>query len=104
MGYRASVSVDPLSRTAEVRLIREGYPLQAAAEGVGEDGIVFFTEADEGVMVPPFLRLPSDALNALRDAFNDHAPPSDDADLREALSVERGRVDKVISAYIGENL
>lgn len=46
MGYRAHVSVDPLSRTAEVRLIREANYGYAVAGGLSEDGFLVLTEAD----------------------------------------------------------
>lgn len=93
MEYRASVSHDAIRQTVEIRLgTTEGH----AAVEVDEFGSVIMEAQPEGVVIPPFLRLPRDAMLALRDALNGHAPPVDDADLREALNVERARVDRLI--------
>lgn len=97
MEYRAHVENDPLSGLSTLRLIARGNIGTSVATGIGSLGDVHFMEQDEGVYVEPFLRLPSDAMLAVRDALNGHAPPTDDTDLREALSVERERVDKVIN-------
>lgn len=54
-----------------------------------------------GAEVPAVLSLPREAIEALRDALNGHAPPSSDADLREALRVERARVDRILGMQEG---
>lgn len=96
MAYHAAVSQDPFSHTAELRLVYEGSNRRAAASLVDVDGSIVFVDSEEGEQVDPFLRIPLGALPALRDALNEHVPPTDDTDLREALSVERERVNRII--------
>ena len=97
MDFRASVERDLLTGTSAVRL-GGSYPDGTffVATSVAEDGDVIFEEAERGVYTDPFLRFSDEALIALRDALNGHAPPTSDADLRDALKVERSRVDRII--------
>ena len=81
----------------EVRLgTADGY----AAVEVDEFGSLIMEEQPPGVMFPTLLLLPEGAVTALRDAFNGHAPPTDDADLREALNVERERVNRILDSAL----
>lgn len=99
MEYRASVSHDAIRQTVDIRLgTTEGH----AAVEVDEFGNIIMEQQPEGVGIPPFLRLPHDAMLALRDALNGHAPPTSDADLREALAVERMRVNRAIDRLFSQ--
>lgn len=55
---------------------------------------------NDGFEVPPLIRLPIEAVEALRDALNGHLPPRDDTDLHEALAVERSRVDRILERVL----
>ena len=96
MEYRAHAEHDPIMRCTRISLVSQDSGGTSAASLVDVDGSLVFVEHAPGEFVEPFLRLPQEAALALRDALNDHAPPSDDADLREALTVERERVNKII--------
>lgn len=71
------------------------------ATGYVTDGSPTFQTQSRAVEVPTFLRLPYEAAEALRDALNGHMPPRDDRDLRDALRVERERVDRVLDRLTG---
>lgn len=100
MEYRAHVENDPIMRCTTITLAARGSGGTSVAELVDVDGSIVFVEHEEGTFAEPFLRLPQEAALALRDALNNHAPPTDDTDLREALSVERERVNKIIDSAL----
>ncbi|MFN2347139.1 MAG: hypothetical protein ABR616_15680 [Dermatophilaceae bacterium] len=100
MSYRAHVSQDPLNRTAELRLVYEGNRQTSVATEVSEDGHIIFEDVAEGVYVEPFLRFPETAIGAIREALEEFSPPPTDADLRDALELERQRVDRVITRLL----
>lgn len=63
-------------------------------------GDVVMREQRQSEAAPALLRLPREAVEALRDALNGHMPPTDDRDLRDALQVERARVDRMLDAVL----
>lgn len=69
------------------------------ATGYVTDGCPTFRTQSRASEVPAFLRLPREAAEALRDALNGHMPPRDDRDLRDALRVERERVDRILDRF-----
>ena len=93
MGWKAQVSDSLTSFNVEIRLANVYHDDMHVMR---PDGTVETVRV--GSEVPPVLSLPREAVEALRDALNGHAPPSSEADLREALEVERGRVDRILSA------
>lgn len=70
------------------------------AVGVDDGGRVVMERRSYAAATGPLLRLPREAVEALRDALNGYAPPRDDADVREALSVERARVDRILGSFL----
>lgn len=101
MEWKASANFDPISGMHEIRLaIAQSTGLDAAI--AVEDGHVEMTRVSEGAWTPPFLRLPHAAVVAIQEALEETAPPASDADLREALAHERGRVDLVINRLLGD--
>lgn len=80
--------------------IRLAHPVSedriAVAVATEDDGTVVMREQGNYEVAPAILRLPREAIEAVRDALNGHMPPRDDSDLREALRVERERVDRIL--------
>ena len=99
--WLASVITEPITNTAEVRL---GRPIEAgryqAAVGVSDDGHLIMEEVDGGVSIPPFVRIPYPALLAVVNEVTKDLPPTDVDSMREALTLERQRVDQLIGAAI----
>lgn len=96
MTWKANASEDFVMGHVVVRLAeRRGDDLIVATDAY--DGDVMLQTQPASSEVPAFLRLPREAAEALRDALNGHMPPRDDSDLREALQVERDRVDRLLA-------
>lgn len=97
MDYRVSAVPDPFGEYTEVRVAYN----DCAAIEVDEYGNIVMMEQPPGAAVPPLLRLPRELVVPLRDALSGVAPPPSGADLREALDIERARVDAVLSSLLG---
>jgi len=93
--WKAIVSEDPGTFRLDVRLV-DAFDDHVDVAQVDVNGVVTTHRQNRGVEVPRMLSIPHEALDALRDAINGHAPPSDDRDLRDALAIERRRVDKIL--------
>lgn len=100
MSWRAHVTDSFAAIGVEVRIV-DAYDDHADVVTV-EDGRTIATRVGRGEQMPPALTLPYEAVEALRDALNGHAPPPSDADLREALQVERGRVDRILGTLTAD--
>lgn len=99
--WRAAVEYDPITGSYAIRLAQkagDGYHNVAVS---AQDGHATMQRVPMGYEVPRFVSLPREAVDALRDALDEKAPRASDADLREALQVERGRVDRVLASLTG---
>lgn len=96
MEIRADVTHDYLTGWTAVRVVAKENGNFYAATRVEEDGQVVLEQHPAGTMVPELLKMPRDIALAIQAALNDHAPVQQDHDLREALKVERERVDKIL--------
>ena len=99
MVWKAVVSRDPSSFGIDVR-IADVYEDHVVVASEVVDGHVTMERQGPAAEVPRLLTLPPEALDALRDALNQHSPPTDDRDLRDALSVERARVDRILDRQV----
>lgn len=97
MSFRAGIVPDPLGGTVAVHLVQED---GTTSYGPRETTEFWFSPVAEGAISTPLFRLPREALIAIADAVYDHYPPKDDKDLREALEIERGRVDRVLDVVL----
>ena len=75
--------------------------LRVARHYGGDEVHALTPDGDWAVLEPgratdPCLTVGIHDLPAIRDALNGFLPPSDDTDLREALQVERARVDRIL--------
>lgn len=100
MECKGQVTHDYLTGWTEIRMIAKHNGTTYAATRVNEDGSIVLEQHPEGTVVPAVLRMPRDFALELQAALNDHAPVQQDADLREALKVERARVDKIIDKVV----
>lgn len=97
----ASVEDDYGRMQVALRLgYRVGEDRVSVAVATGDDGTLVMQEQGTYDVTPAVLRLPREAVEALRDALNGHMPPTDDGDLRDALKVERERVDRMLDAAL----
>lgn len=96
MEYRVAVTPDPFDEYTEIRVRWGDY----AAVELDEVGNLIMKEQSPGEMIPSLLRVPHALVGPLRDALSEVAPPPDDADLREALTIERERVNKIIDSAL----
>lgn len=97
--WTADVSFSPFRNVYEIRLAErtsEGYNVAVRAN----DGDVEVEHVSVGVEIPVFLSLPADALDAIREAYEESRPRDGDSDLRESLELERERVNKFIDAIV----
>lgn len=99
--WHAQVTDSFASFDQEVRLAQVFDREVNVAARVSADGTVEMERQTHGQEVPALLKLPREALEALRDALNREMPPTDDRDLRDALRVERERVDRVLGTIAG---
>lgn len=99
MEIKADVTHDYLSGWAEIRLIAKENGNFYAAK-VDENGFITLEQHAEGTIVPAALKMPRDIALAIQAALNDHAPVQQDQDLREALKIERARVDKILNKVV----
>ena len=99
MVWKAVVSDDPASFNTDVR-IADVYQDEVVVAAEVVEGHVTMRRQQPAEEVPRLLSLPIEALEALRDALNQHSPPTDDRDLRDALAVERARVDRILDRQV----
>lgn len=103
MEWRAQLSPRPMQiGYYDVYLGRHiGSGIFEVVVGIDDETQMFVLETvGEGEAMPPLLTLPTPAIDALREALAEVAPPPSDSDLREALEHERGRVDKLLDTIV----
>lgn len=92
--YNTYIHHSPMRHYTEIFLYRK---TQYGVEIVTHNGEVHVI--DEGTVPPDeyyFARIPYGAVESIRDALLERYPVKDDKDLREALAIERARIDKVL--------